>query len=264
MRDTPLTGPAPTEVPLLRAPLVRVIAQVRFSPILAVQNSEHIAPFQEAIRSAYPVLQQEHAQSFYVGPEGLASGQEPVAWRFSSMDGAWRASLTQDFLALETTSYSSRSDFLARMVDLLKGVHELLDPAVALRIGLRYIAQVTGEPLAMVSKLVQPELLGLTDTSIFPFVKNAMSEAQMEAPEEGGQLRLRWGHLAAGATVDPNAIKPIDEESWVLDIDMWRSKQVSFDIDELASDIRSFSERLYAVFRWSVTDEFLLHYGGTP
>jgi hypothetical protein len=54
----PLVVPLPTEVPLKDAPLVRVIAQLRFPDSLSVGQRDSIAPFQEAIRAKYPVLRQ--------------------------------------------------------------------------------------------------------------------------------------------------------------------------------------------------------------
>lgn len=262
VEENPLIGPAPKEIFLPDAPLVRVIAQVRFSSILAVQNSEHIAPFQEAIRSVYPVLEQEHVPSLLVSPDGVAAGQEAVAWRFSSLDCAWRASLTQEFIALEATAYENRSGFMERMEFLLAAVKEHLDPTVVQRVGLRYIAQVVGEPLNNITDMITPALLGIAVTPLFEDVRNLLSEAQMEAREENGELRLRWGQLEAGAMYDPNAVVPIKQRSWILDYDMSRSKQVSFEVDVLVDDLNRFANRLYKVFRWSVTDRFLECYGG--
>ena len=51
----PFTDPPPVEVPLVNAPLVRVIAQLRFPLVAAIEQRDFIAPFQEAIRSSYPV-----------------------------------------------------------------------------------------------------------------------------------------------------------------------------------------------------------------
>ena len=46
--ENPLTGSPPPEVPLANAPLIRVIAQVRFPLIASVENRSFVAPFQEA------------------------------------------------------------------------------------------------------------------------------------------------------------------------------------------------------------------------
>jgi uncharacterized protein (TIGR04255 family) len=58
-RELPLHGPAPAEIPLPKAPLVSVIAQVRFPTLLTVPVAERIIGFQEAIRDRYPYLNRE-------------------------------------------------------------------------------------------------------------------------------------------------------------------------------------------------------------
>ncbi|HOU92491.1 MAG TPA: TIGR04255 family protein, partial [Polyangiaceae bacterium] len=85
--QNPLTAPLPAEVPLPDAPLVRVIGQVRFPPVLSLEKREFIAPFQEAIRSTYPVLRPEQTQGIVLGPQGVAPGPKQIAWRFSDVDG---------------------------------------------------------------------------------------------------------------------------------------------------------------------------------
>jgi uncharacterized protein (TIGR04255 family) len=70
--------------------------------------------------------------------------------------------------------------------------------------------------------------------------------------------------VPAGVTVDPNAIEPIAEPSWVLDLDMFSNEQQAFVPVEIVAAARRYCERLYAVFRWAVTDDFLRRYGGEP
>ena len=260
----PLLGPPPKEVPLPNAPLVRVIAQVRFSPILSVQGAEFIAPFQEAIRATYPVLRQEHAQSLLFAPQGIATRKKQIAWRFTNLDGAWRVSLAPEFVALETTAYTSRSDFIGRMKTILETVGKHLNPAVVQRVGLRYIDRVSGDALGDIAKLIRPEMLGIVTTPLWQHAQYAISDALLDIPDNGGQIQTRWGHLPAGSTIDPNAIEALDERSWILDIDMSSLRQHPFAADQLIKDFSHFAERLYTMFRWSVTEEFLQRYGGKP
>lgn len=260
----PLTAPLPAEVPLPKAPLVRVIGQVRIPPVLSLENREFIAPFQEAIRSTYPVLRPEKTQGIVLGPQGMAPGPKQIAWRFSDVDGGWRVSVTPEFVAIETTSYTSRDDFLERLRFVLDAFAEHVEPALVQRLGVRYIDRVTGDALADISKLVRQEVLGIV---ALPFSENALhslSETILALPESKEQLLARWGKVPAGATVDPNAIEPIAEPSWVLDIDMFSSEEHPFAADEIVNTARRFAERLYTVFRWAVTDDFLRRYGGKP
>ena len=59
MTVTPF-GPAAQKVSLTRAPLVNVIAQVRFPAVMKIEaDSGFVATFQESIRKDYPILRLE-------------------------------------------------------------------------------------------------------------------------------------------------------------------------------------------------------------
>lgn len=259
----PLVAPPPAEVSLTDAPLVRVITQLRFPEILSVEQREFVAPFQEAIRPTYPVLRQEQTQGLVFGPAGVALPVKPqTAWRFSDAAGHWRVSLTPDFLALETTRYVSREDFFGRLRALAEALCEHIEPAQIDRLGVRYIDRITGEAVADLSKLVRSEVRGIAGTIAATHTVHAMSESVFELP--GARVLARWGVLPPNATVDPAAIEPANEKSWVLDLDMFSSAPMAFDVEQVVTEARRYAERIYTVFRWAVTDEFLARYGGEP
>ena len=258
----PLTSPPPEEVPLRGAPLVRVIAQVRFPLILSVERADFVAPFQEAIRAAYPVLRQEVAQGILIGAQGVAADRKFAAWRFADGDGAWRVSLAPGFLALETTAYTSRTEFLERFDAAVSALHEHVKPGRIQRLGLRYIDRVTGDALKDIRQLVRPEMLGVIGAPPGANARQALSEAIFDVPGDSEQLLARWGLLPPRSTVDPAGIEAIDEPSWILDIDMFSTKQRDFEPAAISADARRFAERLYTVFRWAVTPDFLKRYGG--
>ena len=79
---------------------------------------------------------------------------------------------------------------------------------------------------------------------------------------EDAQILARWGCLPSGATVDPAAVEPVTEKSWILDLDMFTTEPSPFQVDRVVARARGFAERIYTVFRWAVTDEFLVRYGG--
>jgi len=62
--------------------------------------------------------------------------------------------------------------------------------------------------------------------------------------------------------VDPAAIEPLAEVSWILDLDMFRPESRAFAPDDVVADARAYAERIYAFFRWAVTEDFLRLYGG--
>jgi uncharacterized protein (TIGR04255 family) len=258
--DDPSVSLPPPEVPLTKAPLVRVIAQVRFPLVVSVEQRNFIAPFQEAIRGAYPVLRQEKTQGFLMTPAGPAAVAPQAAWRFADMDGQWRVSLSPDFLALETSAYTSRSDFVRRLKDVVAALGEHVAPKLVDRLGVRFIDRVSGAAVDDIAKLFRPEVRGIVGTASAGHAQQTLTESLFSI---GSALLLaRWGLMPPGQTVDPAAIEQSGERSWILDFDMFSTAPFPFATDRIIENARHFAERIYCFFRWAVTDDFLRRYGG--
>lgn len=260
--DNPLRSSPPAEVPLQNAPLIRVLAQVRFPLVASIQNLASIAPFQEAIGADYPVLKPEQIHTMVLGPSGPSAQIEQI-WRFTDVDGDWRVSLAPNFVALETRSYVSRADFLGRFGRVVGALSGPLNPPVVERFGLRYINRIQGIHFHEIGDLVHPQMRGIVGTELHELMRFALSEAVFDAPDEAAVLHARWGLVPPGATPDPNAVEPVDEKSWILDLDVYSEEKMRrFDAAELARQAESFALRSYTFFRWAVTDRFLARFGG--
>jgi uncharacterized protein (TIGR04255 family) len=258
----PLVEVVPPEVPLVNAPLIRVVAQVKFPLIVSIEKKEFIAPFQEAIRDDYPILRLEKTREFTIGAQTLESTPPNVAWRFGDAKGVWRASVSSGFVALETTTYTSRSDFIKRFKILLEAVNKHIEPKLVDRIGIRYIDQVKGESFNKISKLVRKEVLGILGTPAIDYTQHALSETLFDLPDSKAKMLTRWGRLPAQATPDPDAIEPVSGPSWILDIDVFCNEHKPFIPSKLTAEADKYSKRIYSFFRWAVTDAFLQEYGG--
>lgn len=260
--EDPFVAPPPAEVLLRHAPLVRVIAQLRFPEILSVEQGDLVAPFQKAIHEAYPVLRQEQIQGIVLGLGGASPGKSKTAWRFSDATAHWRVSLTSEFLALETTNYVSRSDFFSRLKFLAGALGEYVGPSQVDRLGVRYIDRITGAAVNDLAQLVRPEVRGISGTIVGTHAIHALSESVFDLSD--ARMLARWGCLPPGAIVDPAAIEPIEEKSWILDLDMFSAAPVPFAIDSVIANAERYAECIYGMFRWAVTDDFLMRYGGKP
>lgn len=259
----PLVGPVPAEVPLPDAPLVRVIAQLRFPQVLSVEQPDFVAPFQNAIRATYPVLRREQTQTVVFGPAGVSTPPSPqTAWRFHDGAAHFRVSLTQDFLALETTKYTSRNDFFGRLRALVDALGDHVEPAQIDRVGVRYIDRLTGEALTELRTLVRPEVCGIAGTEAAAHAGHMLSVSSFDVGE--AQVLARWGLVPANVSFDPAAIEPVGEKSWLLDLDMFSAAPMPFAAEQVVRRAEGYAERLYAVFRWAVTEAFLARYGGKP
>jgi len=260
--EDPLVASAPPEVLLKNAPLVRVLTQLRFPEVLSVEQRDFVAPFQEAVRSTYPVLRQEQTQGILLGPAGIAPVKPQTVWRFSDADGHWRVSLAPGFLALETTKYVSRADFFGRLRVVTEALGKHVQPGQIDRLGVRYIDRITGGAVDEIGTLVRPEVRGITGTVAETQAAHALSESLFVLPD--ARVLARWGRLPPGGTVDPAAMEPVEEKSWILDLDMFSAAAMPFVVDRIVADAERYAVRLYTIFRWAVTDDFLRRYGGKP
>ena len=269
MQPQELTPTPIKEVPLPRSPLVKVVAQVRFPPILSISDRTKVAVVQELLRDTYAYLGEHQVHHVAIPPGGEPSVSQDLIWRFSdhASEPRWRVSLGIGFVALETSSYSSRSDFLNRFRAVVAAVEEAFSPAEAARLGLRYVDRLSGEAIGRIRELVRPEALGIlgpagaSSPELGDSVIHLLTDAQFAA-QENALIRGRWGQLPPGATFDPDVIEPIDQTSWCLDFDMFTTTPQPFSSAGLHAESRRFAADLYWMFRQVVTDEFLRFHGG--
>lgn len=206
------------------------------------------------------MLRPEQTITFAVPGVGTTTPQ--TTWRFTNVKGTWRVSLASDFVALETTAYASRTDFLDRFNRVVNALVEHINPQVMDRIGIRYIDRVTGDALENIGRYVRSEVVGVIGTEVAQYVQHALSESLFTMPDGPAQLLARWGRMPAGATVDPAAIEALGQPSWILDLDMFCSSSRPFSAESVVNEVRGYAKRIYTVFRWAVKEDFLRLYGG--
>jgi uncharacterized protein (TIGR04255 family) len=258
----PLFGAPPDEVPLKDAPLVLVVAQVRFPTLLAIRNPDRLSGFQEAIRSRYPYLEREEVRGFQIGPSGPEGGtNSAVHWRFWDESRHWRATLTQDFVSLETLQYTSREDFLKRLEEILEAFLLAFKPTHSGRVGVRYIDQISPPRLGKIDRLVNREVLGAFCSLGSARAEHLLTQLVVDVEPEPGRLTARWGFLPAGSTPDA-VVGPSQQDSWIIDLDVGVIADERFTVSGLIGKARGSAERIYSIFRWMVTDEFLSEYKG--
>lgn len=160
-------------------PLVEVVAQFRFPPILAVAN-EGPALIQEQLAYAgFPNLRKEESASISVtfsANGGQAINANQVAnpgcvYHFDNADVTRTFSICSDFVAFSTSSYigwkSFQEDFI-KLVAIFAGAYK---PIMVGRIGLRYKDLIEREPLGLAgvpwSELLNPIVSGFFSTMDF-------------------------------------------------------------------------------------------------
>lgn len=253
-------GEIPERIPLDPDPLVRVVAQVRFAPVLSVQEQGFVAPFQEAIRHAYPLVEKEMQQQVAPGARGELQVAESVHWRFSDAEHNWQVTLSENFVSLDCGDYSDREDFLSRLTETLDAVGDHVRPVLTSRVGVRYTDRLAdSEQLARLTEFVRPALLGLADAELGDGeVTSELTQAEFNT--DSVTLRGRWGHLPPEATHDAS-IEPVASPSWIMDLDAYTAVTAPFDPRVCAVEAERYAGIVYGFFRWAVSDEFLVAHG---
>jgi uncharacterized protein (TIGR04255 family) len=263
----PFSADPPVRVPLPNAPLVRVLAQVRFPMIASISSPDFIAPFQEAIRKAFPVLKKDQAHEVVFGPQGAQPGSVKTAWRFHDLKNESRVTLSSDFLAIETRTYRRREDFLENFERILVALSQHLDPPVVNRLGVRFVDKFEAGPNEslrdILPSLVSPQIAGPFGGGLGARVTRSMQEALIDLPD-GATLYSRWGLVPSGTTYDPAVVPPSSGQSWVIDLDAFRSEQRDFSPSSELECAKALSDHVYTMFRWCVTDSFIRRFGGQP
>jgi uncharacterized protein (TIGR04255 family) len=255
------------EYPLGRAPLVRVLAQVRHPSLLALtgDSSNSVAlRIASSLADQFPIFEATRERAIAVTPEGVRETEEggTLLWRLRNADETWQVSFSNQFLAFETSNYGGRSDFCKRLESVLSTYKKEVNPPFIIRTGIRYTNRISGEAeIKRIEELFRPELLGPTAAKLPPDVQlgHSISGAQF-ATAAGGSL-LNWGLLSANGIFDP-MIPPLEKPSWLLDIDVFNTEKKPFDVAGLTGLAQSLASRAYTHFRWAITEEFLNTFGG--
>lgn len=262
METKPLTEPfsaeAIEEIQLADAPLVRVLAQVRFPRLAALENQNIIRNLTSHLAEKYPIFEEAHEVSLLVNSEGVAQQpQKAPIWRFRGADEIWTVTVAPNFLAIETSLYDGRKAFIDRFKWILEAFYDVVHPPFAERVGVRYTNRVNRSDLVEdIERLIEPGALGGLAIPIGADVvrNHALCDALFHIGDRS--LQVRWGLLPERAVLDPT-LPPVEEKSWILDLDSFTQNKSDFATDHLIERTQELAEQAYRMFRWIVTERFI-------
>ena len=271
MLSSPFGNEPLEEIPLDRSPLERVIGQVVLPRLarLSPQGSDldAIRDLIQHLSRDYPVLNEGHEISLRIDPSGVTQEKGPLIRSFQSADGHWTATVGEASIALDTTAYTSRADFLARLTGLIEVVGKALDIPTELqvaRVGVRYVNRVSDWDLLKQAHLfVRSEGRGgfAVERPEHVQLVHAMSDSLYHLGNDR-LLQARWGLLPGGFGNLPG-VTGLPGPSWILDLDSYTQQPQLFEPANLTALIETMAATAYRYFRWLVTPEFITTFGGS-
>ena len=252
-------------------PLVLTICQVRFARVLSIADEACVAPFQNAVRRQYPLV--ERPVEFEVALDMRPLNTETYVsrssatrnWRFADVNGTWAVVLGQDFITLETRQYRGFDQFLERLSFVLHALVKHIAPELGLRIGLRYIDEIR-TPSDDPRVAVMPALLGaLTQEELFSHAARSVQEIILQYPDREGVM-LRHGYFSSGTTVQPASPEKVPQGPfYLLDTDVFREfvppDGLHMDVSSICRHVEEYHQAIYRVFRWALQEDYVSSLG---
>lgn len=241
-------------------PLVEVLCQLRFPPILSI-STEEPAEFQSRVRQLYPLYEKDTGPRLPELPSELPEEVlkltrqflpgGAVTHRFSSDDRLQVISLTRDFVAVTDRAYVTWDGF-RRNVDLAReSLEEVYAPAFYSRVGLRYKDVIDRQQLGLEAEpwdaLLSEDLIGslLATENLRDNVRRIQTTALMSVDEVmGGFVRLRHG------LVDQS--QEGEGQKYLIDSDFYSEER------EATRDVAATLDRFHGLagrlFHWAIKD----------
>jgi uncharacterized protein (TIGR04255 family) len=177
-----------------------------------------------------------------------ATGEASTAWRFTSNDGRWIATVAPDSYTLETTNYRTwRGDFRARIETLTSTIESAVRPSIITRVGLRYVDSVRlGKAPGSYRTLISDALLGPLLHPLFGPGVIATQQQFSFSLDELVRVTIRHGLFTDQSREEGS--------TYLLDTDIYREDLMRLDSAGLLTLIDSMHEDHLRVFRACLTD----------
>lgn len=248
------------EIRLSRSPLVRVLCQIRW-PVFAslpADFTDIAASLGKSLSSEYPVISDEREMTVTVSPEGVMQTPGDKVLRFSKVDSSWRVSFGEGFIALETSAYQSRDDFVERLRLLLSSLADVVSVPAWSRIGYRYANRIIDQPdLEALGSYFDPAILGGHSVPIAEGNELVHSVTESVYRVGAESLLVRSAHLGPNLVLDPS-LTPVAVSSWTLDLDAFEEGELrEWEEQAVLEKVNRLSALAYDYFRHIVKQPFM-------
>lgn len=222
-----------------RNPIVAVVTQLRFDPILKVR--EYVPEFQDAIRQSFPKFEEREAEFLDVSPAGVRV-QKATEFVFRSRDDVATVVLGTNAVGLDYRIHRQRSDLLRHAALAYGKAIELLKCSPT-RLGLRYTNVIDRERINtdLGTELTWGDLIApafLNPPSGLADLDGTRFAVEVASVLEPGHMTARYGLLPR-----------LDPKRLVFQLDIDRYRDDTFAQSDVESCLVRFADDIFRVFR---------------
>lgn len=223
-----------------RNPLVAVVADLRFHPILKIASK--VPDFQEAVRSVFTEYQEQAQQFVAVQPFGPMQVSQGMGYVFRKSNGTAALTLTTTSLTLDSRQHADRDQLINEACLGFDALLALYKPVNAIRFGVRYINIIDRQPIMadlghevgwdeLITDTFCSEPTGMADA------EGTLYSVEVNSAMTDGGLTVRYGVLA-----DPKDSRV----KFRFDSDRYVDGPV--DTSQIRTMLARFADDIYAVF----------------
>lgn len=236
-----------------RSPLVEVICQIRFPPILKIETGVPV-DFQEAVRTNYPVLNISRSLELplfselqYESPSGILG--QSMSYEFVNKEGDWKLVLASNFIALSTFNYIQWEQFKERLLTAIDILVKYYSPSYFTRIGLRYQDVIIRSEIGLDNcpwqDLLKIPILGIFAANDLPsedFIET-LSIFACRLDYADATVRVRHGLARKNQS---------EELGYLIDADFYTDRNT--EIKDAIETLEFFKREAGCFFRWCITE----------
>ena len=245
---------------LTKSPLVLVLCQVRFAPILAM--GEYFPRIQDKLRlKGYPLAKNMVVQEAVFTP-ACATSVRRERWQVQDKTTSRSIVVTENFVVFQTTTYRVFDDFVQELNLAVETVASEVKQLLIQRVGLRYVDLVRCRNGETWTDYVQPGLQWLKSEN---FIEGTQSQLyQCVADTSAGTMIVRLFQNREGQVLPPDLeavddLKPHldppiepNELLTLLDLDHFSTHQVDYERGWVENQAWQLHDDLDSVFRKSL------------
>jgi uncharacterized protein (TIGR04255 family) len=247
------------------SPLIYVVAQVRFSAVVAIEK--YVPEIQEQLRhKGFPRFVRGQQHEIAIQPDGAPKFSAVERFEFQNKEASLGIVLQSNSVVVHTNSYSNYEAFEEHTKTALMAVHRIVNISLSERIGLRYVNLIRLESGERWTDYLHRGLLGLDPDSVG--VRKWVSGSQFLGETAVGQLAIRCSQSEQPFPPDllTSSLKysmALDkgEVVTILDLDHFLEQASDFKVSAAMSTLEQLHEGLDKVFMTAVTSNALTKWG---
>jgi uncharacterized protein (TIGR04255 family) len=244
---------------LSKSPLVLVLCQVRFSPILAI--GEYFPRIQDKLRlRGYPNVKSAMTQEIVFTQTGASVVQHP---RWVLQDKARERSIiiSDGFVVFQTTAYGVFEEFVEHLAVAVNTVAAEVQQLLMQRVGLRYVDLLRSTDSGTWREYVRPEFHGLKSPVLEEGTQTQLIQSVAKTPH--GTMAVRLFQNREAQVLPPDLIEEASaakvtpppgrgELLTILDLDHFSEASRDYESGAVEREAWHLHDDLDRVFRESV------------